>query len=171
MRLFIVLVTLVLAISDIFPKYGKIVVSSFLGKAGISGLWINVWLRNFWMHVSINLCTYTFFDNIFLCLWTSWLIFKKSEDKKKQRFNNLGTTPNLCSSLTKLMKLVRNLLSVSFLKTLVLNLSFSRNILTSRKKSYLFIISSNSMFVCFVINIFKKTLHISWLKKTKTSSK
>ena len=44
------------------------------------------------------------------------------------------TKPNLCSSATKLLKLVYIPLNVSFLKTFVVNLSFSLQILTSRKE-------------------------------------
>ena len=61
------------------------------------------------MHLSINFCGYVFFDKIFLSL--------------------------LHSSGIKLMKLVYNTLNVSVIKTLVTNLSFSRNIFTSRKES------------------------------------
>ena len=48
------------------------------------------------------------------------------------------TKPNLCLSATKLLKLVYTPLNVSFLKTLVVNLSFSLQILTSRKEKELF---------------------------------
>ena len=113
MCLFIVLHSLVLTIWDILPKYGKIIISSFLGTVGICSLWINILLRNFWMHLSINFCGYAFFDTILLSLSNSWWNFKKSEDKLKQRFSKVCTKPNLYWSGIKLMKLVYTPLNVS----------------------------------------------------------
>ena len=50
----------------------------------------------------------------------------------------LCTKPNLCLSATNLLNFVYTPLNVSFLKTLVVNLSFSLQILTSRKEKELF---------------------------------
>ena len=53
------------------------------------------------------------------------------------------TKPNLCSSATKLLKLVYTPLNVSFLKTLLLNLYFSLQILIMRKEKELSFSLSN----------------------------
>ena len=89
MYLLIVLVSLVLTIWDILPKYSKMIISSFLATEGTFGIWIYILVRTFWMHWSRNFCGYAFFDKIFLSLSTSWWNFKKSEDKLKQRFNKV----------------------------------------------------------------------------------
>ena len=117
------------------------------------------------MHLSINFCGYAFFDKIFLSLSTSWWNFKKSEDKLKQRFNKVCTKPNLYSSGMKLMKLVYTPLNISFLKTLVTNLSFSQNIFTTKKGSYPFISVSieNFMFLWFLLIYSRKNCACSGL--------
>ena len=63
---------------------------------------------------------------------------EKSDTIVKLLCKSKYTKPNFCSSATKLLKLVYTLLNVSFLKTLVVNLSFSLQILTSRKEKELF---------------------------------
>ena len=82
--------------------------------------------------------------------------------KIEQRFNKVCTKPNLYSSGIKLIKLVYTPLNVSFLKTLATNLSFSRNILDSRKKSDPFISVSieNFMFLRFLFIYSRKIVHV-----------
>ena len=77
------------------------------------------------------------------------------------------TKLNLHSSVIKLMKLVHNQLNVSFLKTLVTNLLFSRNIFTSRKVSDPFISVSIEKInvLMFFIYISQKKLRMSWFIK------
>ena len=99
--------------------------------------------------------------------------FKQSEDKLKQRFNKVCTKPNLYSGGIKLIKLVYTPLSVSFLKTMVTNLSFSQSIFTSRKESDPFISVSieNFMFLCSLFIYSRKNCTCSGLlNKTKISS-
>ena len=170
--LFIALVSLVLTICEILSKNGKVITSYFFGTLGICSLSMNILLRNFWMHLSINFCGYAS-DKIFSSLPTSWWNFKKPEDKLKQQFNKVCTQPNLYSSGIKLLKLVYTPLNVSFLKTLVTNLSFSQNIFTSRKESYPFISVSIEyfMFLCFLFIYSRKNCACSGLSnKTKISS-
>ena len=119
-------------------------------------------LMNFLMHLSINFCGHAFFHKMFLSLSTSRWNFKKLEDKLKQPLNKVCTKPKLYSSEIKLMKLVYNPLNVSFLETLVTNLSFSRNIFISRKESDPFISASieNFMFLCFFLHIQEKIAYV-----------
>ena len=65
------------------------------------------------------------------------------------------------------MKLVHNQLNVSFLKTLVTNLLFSRNIFTSRKGSDPFILVSIEKInvLMFFIYMSKKQLRMFWFIK------
>ena len=58
------------------PKYDKMMISSFLDTVAICGVWINILLRNFWVHLSINFCMYIFFYKIFFSFTTSWWNFK-----------------------------------------------------------------------------------------------
>ena len=71
------------------------------------------------------------------------------------------TKSNLHSNGIKLMKLVYTPLNVSFLKTQVTKLSFSRNIFTSRKESDPFISDSieNFRFLFFYLYIQEKIAH------------
>ena len=117
------------------------------------------------MHLSIRFCGYAFFDKIFLSLSNSWWNFKKSEDKLKQRFNKLCTKPKLYLSGIKLMKLVYTPLNVSFLKTLVTNLSFSWSIFTSRKDSENLKGQWKFHVLMVFIYIFKKKLCMFWFIK------
>ena len=144
-----------------------------MGTLGSWSLWINILLKNFWMHLSINFCGYTFFDKIFLSLPNSYWNLERSEDKWKQRFNKVCTKSNFYSHGIKLEKLVYTPLGVSFLKTLVTNLSFSRNILTLRKESDPFISLSieNFVFLCFLFTYSRKKCACSGLlNKTKMLS-
>ena len=130
-------------------------------------------LRNFSMHLSINFCGYALLDKTFLRLSTSRWNFKKSEDKLKQRFDKLRTKPNLYSNEKKLTKLVYIPLYVSFLKSLVTNLSFSQNLFTTRKESdpFLSVSIENFMFLCFLFIYSRKNCACSGLlNKTKISS-
>ena len=57
----------------------------------------------------------------------------KSEHKLKHQYNNDLIKPVLYVSGIKLLKLVQTPLRVFFLNTLVVNFSFSRKIITSKK--------------------------------------
>ena len=85
----------------------------------------------------------------------------------------MGTKSNLYSSGIKLMKLVHTPLKVSFLKALVTNLLFSRNILTLRKESDLLISVSieNFMFLCSLLIYSRKNCECSSLLNKKLFEK
>ena len=68
----------------------------------------------------------------------------------KLQCKNVYTKLNLCLSATKLLKLVYTPLNVFFLETLVVDLSFSLQILISRKEKELFFSVSNKNFNIFV---------------------
>ena len=80
---------------------------------------------------------------------------EKSDTIVKLLCKSVYTKPNLCLSATKLLKLVYTPLNVSFLKTLVANLSFSLQILPKRKEKELsFLVSNeNLIFVCLFVHI------------------
>ena len=140
--------------------------SSFLGRVAICGVWMNMLLGKFWMHLSINFGVYVFFDKIFFSLSTSGWNFKKLEDKSKQR-SNVCTKPSLYSSWRKLMKLGYTPLNVHFLKTLITNFCFFSKYFNIKKGKWLVYFSLNWQLhvLMFFINIFKKKLHIFWFVK------
>ena len=70
-------------------------------------------------------------------------IWKNQTQFVKLVCKSVYTKPNLCSSATKLLKLVDTPVNVSFLKTFVVNLSFYLQILTSRKETELSLSISN----------------------------
>ena len=77
-------------------------------------------------------------------------IWKNQTQFVKLVCKSVYTKPNLGSSATKLLKLVDTPVNVSFLKTLAVNLSFSLQIVTSRKETELSlsISNENEIFLC-----------------------
>ena len=159
MCLLIVLVTLVLTSWNILPEYSKIVISSLLGTMGISGFWINMFLRKFWMHLSINFCTYGFFSKIFLSLLISWRNFKKSEDKLKQQFNK-GCTKQNIHKWNKIDEIsVYPTKQIFFKNTSNKLIVYSKyfNIKKGKEPAY-FSLNSKFHVLVFFINMFKKKM-------------
>ena len=138
-HLLINLLNLYLVILEIFPKYGNIILNSNFGTVVKTGFWKNILLTNFALHLSTNFVWEVSLWSVFLSVPTSKCNLEKLYTVVKLPCKSLYTKPNMCSSAVNALKLVYTPLNVSFLKTLVVNLSFSLQILTSRKeKFYLF---------------------------------
>ena len=73
--------------------------------------------------------------------------------KLKILCKNLYTKSNLSGSATKLLILVHTPLNLSFLKTLLVNLPFSQQVLTSRKENELSfsVLNENLIFLCLLL--------------------
>ena len=129
------LFSLFLVILEIFPKYVNTILSSNFGTVVKTGFWTNILLTNFAIHLPTNFVGKAFLWSVFLSVSTSKWNLEKSDTTVKLLCKSVYTKPNLCSSATKLLKLVYTPLNVSFLETVVVNLSFSPQILTSTKEN------------------------------------
>ena len=140
---------------EIFPKYGSTILSSNFGTVVETSFWKNIFLTTF-----VHICQQVLWDKHFCEVWN----LEKSDTIVKLShwsYVSVCTKSNLCLSATKLPKLVYTPLNVSFLKTLVLNLSFSLQILTSRKEKELScsVSNKNLIFVSFV-HVFNKSWNL-----------
>ena len=135
-HLLINLLDLYLVILEIFPKYGNIILSSNFRTVVKTGFWKNILLTNFALHLSTNFVWEVSLWSVFLSVPTSKCNLEKLYTLGKLPCKSLYTKPNTCSSAVNVLKLAYTPLNVSFLKTLVLNLSFSLQILTSRKEKF-----------------------------------
>ena len=98
---------------------------------------------------------------------------KKSDTILKLPCKSVYTKPSLCLSATKLLKFVYSPLNVSFLKALVVNLSFALQILTSRKEKELSysVLNKNSTFLCiFFLCLTNRETCSGFSRNTKHSS-
>ena len=135
-HLLIHLLNLSLVILEISRKYGNIILSSNFGTVVKTSFWANMLLTNLAIHLSTNFVWEISLWSVFLSVPTSKLNLEKSHTVVKVLCKSLYTKPNMCSSAANLLKLVYTPLNVPFLKTLVVNSSFSLQILTSRKQKY-----------------------------------
>ena len=91
-------------------------ISSFPDTVAICGVWINILLRNFWVHLSINFCMYICFFKIFFSFPTSWWNFKRTSGHFLfLMFKFFEKSENMLLVFSEKMRLVGYILNSSIL--------------------------------------------------------